>query len=411
VTPPSLWQTMGGSPRRFLLSSWPWRCLGYLASTVPLALALFVGIVTTVLFPPVLVVVGLPVGALERRRLRLVHHDPPASPHAVPPPGLGGWLRCRLREAATWRELGYTLTLACVLLVVDVVALVGCLGMTLFLAAPWFVAHDGLFRFGGLVVRDPGWAWAVAVLAGPLATVLGVYLLCALAGAQAAFARWLLAPSDAELNRQLAELGRSRGRLVDAFDVERRRIERDLHDGAQQHLVLLNLTLGLAELECAAAGGRAAELVGAAHQQARQALTAMRDLIRGIYPQVLTDLGLGAAVGELAERCQLPVDLDLALERRLPAAVESTAYLVVAEAVTNAVRHAGAGRIVVAARVEGDRLVVRVTDDGGGGADPSAGSGLRGLADRTAVLAGTLTLTSPAGGPTTVRLELPCACA
>jgi signal transduction histidine kinase len=242
-------------------------------------------------------------------------------------------------------------------------------------------------------------------LAVPL-TVVGLYGLGAVAGTQAAFARRLLAPRDSELRRRVEELAGSRGRLLNAFEAERRRIERDLHDGAQRHLVLLAMTLGLARLEQEPA--RAAALLDDAQRQARQALAALRELIHGIHPQVLTDLGLAAAVGELAERCRVPVVVDLPLLRRLPAAVETTAYFVVCEALTNAVRHADASQVTVSGRLTGSRLTVTVSDDGTGGADPTAGTGLRGLADRTAVMDGTLTVTSPAGGPTTLRVDLPC---
>jgi signal transduction histidine kinase len=210
------------------------------------------------------------------------------------------------------------------------------------------------------------------------------------------------------MNRQVEDLARSRSRLVNAFEAERRRIERDLHDGAQQHLVLLRMKLGLAERHMADAGGRAGELVGEAHEQARLALTTLRDQIRGIHPQILTDLGLAEAVRELAERCPIPVEVDLVLPGRLPAEIESTAYFVVSEALTNAVRHAAATRIQISGRLAEQRLALAIVDDGRGGAEPSLGTGMRGLADRVAVVAGTLEISSPQGGPTTVRIDLPC---
>jgi signal transduction histidine kinase len=193
---------------------------------------------------------------------------------------------------------------------------------------------------------------------------------------------------------------------VDAFEVERRRIERDLHDGAQQRLVALSMQLGLARLELEP-GTPAAESVVAAHELAKQALTDIRELIRGVHPKVLTDRGLAAAVGEVASTAPLPVDLDLRLPGRLPSAIEVTAYFVVTEALTNVAKHSGASRAVIGAYCERGRLVVEVRDDGRGGADPSAGSGLVGLADRVAVLEGTVTLSSPPGGPTLVHVEIP----
>jgi signal transduction histidine kinase len=168
------------------------------------------------------------------------------------------------------------------------------------------------------------------------------------------------------------------------------------------------MTLGLAQLEIGDDQSRAGALVAEAHQQAKQALTAIREQIHGIHPQILTDLGLPAAVGELAERCQVPVEPDLELPYRLPPAVESTAYFVISEALTNTVKHARASRIRVTGRHADQRLTVVVTDDGVGGADASRGTGLRGLVDRASVMDGTLMIASPVGGPTTLRLELPC---
>jgi signal transduction histidine kinase len=263
------------------------------------------------------------------------------------------------------------------------------------------------FRIGDLDVDSVPQAMLVALLGVPL-VVITVYVLSAVAGGQGAFAKWLLAPTEAELSRKVEELADSRTRLVNAFEAERRRIERDLHDGAQQHLVLLTMTLGLAQLEIGDEQSRAGALVAEAHQQARQALTAIREQIHGIHPQILTDFGLPAAVGELAERCQVPVELDVRLEHRLPSAVESTAYFVVSEALTNAVKHARASRVSITGWCVGQRLTMVIIDDGVGGADPSRGTGLRGLVDRTSVMAGTLVLASPIGGPTTVRMELPC---
>ncbi len=405
----SVWRAMAGNPLRFVLSRWPWRCLAYLAGTVAVALAVCGVLLAGVLFPPALVLVGVPVGAVERWRLRLLDRAP-ASPHAAAPPGLVGWLRRRLGESATWRELGYTLCLASALLVADLVGIFALLVCGLWAAAPVFVGIGDQALIPALDTMPKAWTLGLGV--GLLAIAVVLYALCVLAAAQATFARWLLAPTETELGRRVEELDRSRTRLVNAFEAERRRIERDLHDGAQQHLVLLSMTLGLAAVELADDGGRARALVVEAGAQARQALTEIRELIHGIHPQVLTDLGLRAALGELAERCPLPVEVEWGRDagpgRRPPAAVESTAYFVVCEAVTNAVRHARARRVTVAGGVADGRLLVTVTDDGVGGADPARGSGLRGLVDRVAVMAGTLVITSPIGGPTGVRLELPC---
>lgn len=378
-----LWQAMAGSPRRYLPSRWPWRCLAYLVTSILIGLALVCVLPLGILFPPALILAALPVGALERRRLRLI--DVPAdSPHATPSPGLGAWLwlRLRLAEGATWREFGYMLTLTTVLLAADFVSLLVLLACVITFAGPLFVASEGVFRVGPLVTDTISEALALSLLLGPVVTVLGLYGTSAVAGAQGAYTRWLLAPRPAESDRKVEELAGSRTRLVNAFEAERRRIERDLHDGAQQHLVMLSMTLGLARLELDGTDGRAHALVTDAHDQARQALAAIRELIHGIHPQVLTDLGLAAPVGELAERCRVPVEVDIRLDGRLPPETETTAYFVVSESLTNAVKHAAAGKITVTGQLVDGWLVLMVSDDGSGGADPGRGSGLRGLVDR-----------------------------
>ena len=408
----SVWRAMAGSPVRFVVSRWPWRSLAYVVTSVVVISVAWLAVLPLLLFPPVLVLAGVPVGVLERYRLGLMEPVAVPDPHA-PSPG-GGWARVRLRvsEAATWRELGYCACLLSVLALLDLAAVLAVLTCLVLLATPLLVGlgADVHVAVGSWTVRTTWQAFAFAGLAGVPATVVTLYGISVLGGAQAAFAKWLLAPAGTEADRQDQELARSRSRLVSAFEAERRRIERDLHDGAQQHLVLLTMKLGLAERQMADAGGRAGELVGEAHEQARLALTALRDQIRGIHPQVLTDFGLAEAVRELAERCPVPVEADLELPGRLPPEIESTAYFVVSEALTNAVRHAAASRIQVSGRLAGQRLALAIVDDGSGGADPSLGTGMRGLADRVAVVAGTLEVTSPRGGPTTVRIDLPCAC-
>jgi signal transduction histidine kinase len=244
---------------------------------------------------------------------------------------------------------------------------------------------------------------ALAAGGGLLLLAVVPYPITAWAGVRAAVTRAVLAPRDAELG----EVVRSRARLVDAFEAERRRIERDLHDGAQQRLVALTMTLGLARLDLPP-GSPAAERVAEAHEQAKQALAELRELIRGVHPHVLTDRGLPAAVRDLANRSPVPVDVDVDVPRRLPAAVEVTAYYVACEALANVAKHSGADRCRVRAALADDVLVLEIGDDGVGGADPSGGTGLTGLADRIAVVNGRLLLSAPPGGPTLVRAEIPC---
>ncbi|MFI6317075.1 sensor histidine kinase [Nonomuraea sp. NPDC050556] len=210
----------------------------------------------------------------------------------------------------------------------------------------------------------------------------------------------MLGPSPTEaLERRIAELAATRAGIVAAVDSERRRIERDLHDGLQQRLVALSMLIGRARR------GRVA-LLEQAHEEAQRALAELREVAWRVYPSGLDSLGLGEALASVAERSSVPVAVTCDLRGRPPMAVESAAYFLVCEAVTNAAKHAGAGKIVVEVREEGAAVLVRVEDDGVGGADP-AGGGLSGLARRVAALDGTFSVSSPPGGPTVVTAELP----
>jgi signal transduction histidine kinase len=210
---------------------------------------------------------------------------------------------------------------------------------------------------------------------------------------------------DAELRARVEDLRASRERLVRAGLDERRRLERDLHDGAQQRLVALALTLRLARGK---ADGEAADLLDEAAAELQHATTELRELARGIHPAVLIDHGLGPAIGALANRAPVPVEVAALPNGRLPAPVESAAYFLVAEALTNVSRYARASFAEVRVARANGSVTVEVRDDGIGGADPAAGSGLRGLADRMAALDGALEVSSPPGAGTTVRAVLPC---
>ncbi|MEU1350735.1 sensor domain-containing protein [Streptomyces sp. NPDC005795] len=418
---PGLRQALG--QRRYLRTAWPWRATLYLLTSVPLGLAtltvllllVIAGSVLTVVLVGIpllltLVLAGIPLAALERRRLRLLDPRPIPPAHREPDgTGLPAWLRTRLRERATWRELGYTLLFALVLWPLEALAvgtaLVVCAGL---IAAPALLAAsgDGETRVLKIWLIDsypPAFAF---LLAGLALLPLFAYPLGVLATGRAALTRQLLSAPDSGLDTRLRELGRSRMRLVDAFEAERRRIERDLHDGAQQRLVALSMTLGLARLEDPAEP--LAGLLTKAREEAGTALAEIRELIRGIHPQVLTDRGLRAAVEDVADRSVVPVDVDFDLTPdRLPEAVETAVYFAVCEALTNVARHSGAGRARVSGRTDRGRLVVEVSDDGVGGADSGGGTGLQGVADRISVLDGHLLLSSPPGGPTVFRLQVP----
>jgi signal transduction histidine kinase len=225
-----------------------------------------------------------------------------------------------------------------------------------------------------------------------------------------AWARLLLASSpDPELTARVSSLRTSQARIIEAADEARRRIERDLHDGAQQRLVALSLKLGMARKRLEDGGAGADQLVAEAHEEAKLALEELRDLARGIHPAILTERGLGPAIEELATRAAVPVTVAELPEERLPHATEAAAYFVVAECLANVAKYAQAGEVVVRARNDAGHLVVEVVDDGVGGADPSTGSGLRGLADRVAALEGTLSVSSRPGSGTAVRADIPLA--
>ncbi len=261
----------------------------------------------------------------------------------------------------------------------------------------------------GLPFSDTPTAHVLLATLGLLLLVAAPPVIRGLTALDAAVARALLGPVPGVLARRVDELERSRARVVDAGEAERRRIERDLHDGTQQQLVALGMTLGRAKARYADDPGGIGDLLDDAHQQAKDAVTDLRLLIRGLHPPVLTDRGLDAALSAVAVRCPVPVELTVQLDERPSATVEAIGYFVVAEALTNVARHSRASSAVVTVRRE-DRgpVWITVTDDGVGGADPDRGTGLRGLADRVGAVDGQLSVDSPIGGPTVLTVELPC---
>lgn len=415
----TVWQAL--SRRGYLGSAWPWRAVAFLAGgavfgavvLVVIVAGAVVGGATAVVLVglPLLVLTalcGIPVAAVERWRLRLAGVGPvPLAQHRVPDaPGLTRWLTVRLKEPATWRELAYAVLLGLVLWPLDALVVAFAAGVPLFLlATPLLVAVDGEAKVVKLWTVDT-WPAAFGVAAaGVVLLAVGAYALGLAAGARAEVAKALLGSSgDSE---RVTELVRSRVRLVDAFEAERRRIERDLHDGAQQRLVALTMTLGLARLD-APPGGPLAEQLAKAHGEAEKVLAELRELIHGIHPKVLADYGLEAAVADAADRSAVPVDVELDITGRLPQPVETAAYFVVCEALANVARHSGASRATVRGGHADGRLTLDIRDDGRGGATSANGTGLTGLADRVSVLDGRLSLSSPPGGPTLLRVEIPC---
>jgi signal transduction histidine kinase len=274
----------------------------------------------------------------------------------------------RLSDPTTWRDLAYLMAafpLACVEVAIALASIV-LLPMAIWVT-PWL-----------------GW------LHGELALAL------------------LGQDRTKRLEQKAERLQASRARGVDAAEAERRRIERDLHDGAQQRLVAVAMSLGRAKSKFDQDPQAVRDLIDEAHADAKLAVSELRDLARGIYPAVLGDRGLDAALSAQAAKSPIPVDVSVDVDPRPPAAVETTAYFIVGETLTNIAKHSGATEAVVKVWRTDDHIVVEITDNGHGGAEVRPGGGLAGLADRAATIDGVITVVSPVGGPTVIRADLPC---
>ena len=416
----------GGLPSALgaLVSPRTWLAVIHLLAGLVIGLVAFLVVVLGItlgigLLPVFLVGVPVLVGVLwlaglgaraERARFALllgVVIPPPAPVPAEPK----GWRRMNLLFVArsTWLPTAYALIrLPFSLLQAIVVLSVWGLGVALVAlpayngALPGGHAHLGAFALNNL-------AWvALGVVIGVAMLLAAPSLTRVLAAEDAAVARWLLGPGrQARMEARIGELETSRAGVVDAAETERRRIERDLHDGAQQRLVSLAMELGRARAKFASDPQAAEAIVGQAHEQAKEALTELRNLVRGVHPPVLSDRGLDAALSGLAALSPVPVTVRVDLPDRPPAGVEAIAYFVVAEALTNVAKHAKASRALVTVTRSGDLLNVAISDDGVGGASLD-GQGLSGLAARAAGIDGRLLVTSPAGGPTVIEAVLPC---
>jgi len=302
------------------------------------------------------------------------------------------------RDVTTWRQLGYHL----------LAVLIGGVGGALVIAC-WLapVAAIGYLAAG----HTAAVSGAAAVLAAAGLLLAAPWLARLVARADEAAGRTLLGPSRNEaLALRVESLARSRADILSATDAERRRIERDLHDGAQQRLVSLAMNLGMARTRLTDAPQAAQQAIADAHDEALIALSELRDFIRGLHPAVLNDRGLAAALSGLAARAPLPVRLHVDTPRPASTSIEAVAYFIISEALTNVAKHAQASRAEVTVVRDGDLLRIEVTDDGHGGAVPAHGdgTGLKGLAQRAAAVDGTLTIDSPPGGPTVICVELPC---
>jgi signal transduction histidine kinase len=357
-------------------------------------------------------------GQMERSRAATLLDVALPSPHLpLSAPTRWGRLRQRATSRSRWAEIGYLLLLP-FLAVPGVLVLAAWGASAALLLLPAYIgslaggrAHFGLFAIGS---AGSAAAWVAAAVGLVGLVVVAPWLTMGAAAVDRRAVRGLLGPSQrVALAAQIQRLQVRTDVAVESAEAERRRIERDLHDGAQQRLVALAMDLGRAREQLDAGGrpddgDRVRALIVDAHEEAKAALAELRDLVRGIHPAVLADRGLDAALSSVVARIDVPVELDVHIPCRPAPAIESAAYFVVTEALTNVVRHAHASRVRVTVARVGGRLVIDVTDNGVGQADATRGTGLAGLAGRVESLGGWLRVVSPPGGPTTVMAEIPC---
>ncbi|MEQ6022045.1 histidine kinase [Streptomyces salinarius] len=314
----------------------------------------------------------------------------------------------RLFGQRAWRELGFTAVMSLWGLGAGgLVMMVLAAGLVLALL-PFIgpLLPDGSSLLGLDVASLPGAAAGGVV--GLALLSAGLWLSGPLARTESALvARMLGANRVDHLVRRMLDLEDSRSRMVDAAELERQRIERDLHDGAQQRLLSVAMSLGRAKSRFARDPEKAHALVMAAHEEAKAAMQELRDVTRGLHPAILTEQGIEPALTTIAARCPIPVDLSVQLLQRPSPRAEAVAYYVVSELLTNIAKHAAADHAAVTVLRDENLLRINVTDDGIGGADPARGSGISGLRDRVRAVDGHLTLSSPVGGPTVVDVTLP----
>ena len=314
-----------------------------------------------------------------------------------------------LTQRATWGEIGYALLRLPVSAVALTLSVSAWSAALVLLTLPLYSKYlpSGGASLGDTVLKGTP-TMTASVVIGVIVLLIAPQVTRGLGTGDARMSRWLLGPPS-DLAARVTELEISRERVVDAAEAERRRIERDLHDGAQQRLVALAMELGRAQAKFTDDPDGARKLVDQAHAQAKEALTELRNLVRGVHPPVLTERGLDAALSGLAALCPVPVDVHVDVPVRPRSAVEAVAYFVVAEALTNVAKHSRAShaKVVVEGHGYPGTLTVMISDDGIGGAD-AHGPGLSGLADRVSGVDGRLSVESPTGGPTIIAAELPC---
>ncbi|HLL36719.1 sensor histidine kinase [Streptomyces sp.] len=407
-----------------------WREFTYVLLGLPIGVLLFAYAVTMVSLGAGLLVtfLGVPVlaaglagcrglGALERTRARALLGmrvgDP--EPLRVRKDGLMGWMVAVLRSGTSWRHLLYAvLHFPWAVFSFGVAVSFWAYGWALltyplwFWVFPMYGGQDGLQLYGDETHRiylDNPFEITVTALVGLLFTLATPWIVRALTTVDRLLVHGLLGPS--RLASRVVELESGRGVVVDTAAADLRRIERDLHDGAQARLVALAMDLGLAKEKLAQDPRAAARMVDEAHGEVKTALQELRDLARGIHPAVLTDRGLDAALSAVAARCAVPVRVEVDLASRPAPAIEGIAYFTVSELLQNISKHSRARSASVDVWRSENRLMLQVADDGVGGADATAGSGLAGLAERLDAVDGILVVDSPAGGPTRITAELP----
>jgi signal transduction histidine kinase len=371
---------------------------------LPTAFALVLCILPPVGGPALHTMAGLARRLADRQRRRVEPAVP--SPYSAPP----GRIRDILPDPAFWRDTAW-------LLVYGLCAFPAMLVWSLWLsglqglAMPilyWLLPADIDLTFQALPITSFTRSF-IAVGLGAVVVVAAYVLPRWYRMGEARLTRWLLSPTAAAaLSARVEQLVETRTAAVDASATELRRIERDLHDGAQARLVALTMHLGMAEDMFDTDPAAARAMLADARAGAHSAISELRDLVRGIHPPMLADRGLAGAAEALAAASPVPVELEVRLDRRLSAPVESAAYFVLAEALANAIKHAGAARIEMSVVDETVHIRLRVRDDGRGGADRSRGTGLRGIERRLAAFDGTVTVSSPRGGPTEIEAVLPC---
>ena len=397
--------------------------IGYLLLALPLGVIEFCFLVTTISFGvgTAITLIGIPVliltvyiwrwlAGLERQLIGLLTGIHIPSPYRAVRAGASWWdkLKATLADPATWKDLVFLLLqfpLGIASFVITTVVLGVAIG-ALWAPAYYWAIEDGIDV--GLFHADTLIEALALMPLGALVLFLGVPALGALGRLYGMLASVLLGSNpDPELTAEVSDLRDARLRIIAAADAERRRIERDLHDGAQQRLVALALTLRMAERRAAEGDPEAAELVRQAGEEAGHALTELRDLARGIHPAILTNRGLRAALDDLAARATVPVEITATPTEHLPEPVEAAAYFVVSECLTNVSKHSRAQVAEVSVTVADGRVTVTVSDDGVGGAELDEGSGLQGLVDRVGAVDGQLTVHSPPGEGTRVVATIP----